>query len=640
MQLKRGPMLSQVMYHLCLVIVFTGISRSLHAQDLIITNDAIPHHILKYNEIRYLEDTSSSLTFSQASSKVLQAKFTTIQNFHVNRTGSTHWYKFKIQKDRRTKTKWVLEVFDQTIQDITIFSPDVEGKYKSHKFGTSFNFDIRPFAHKNFLIIIDELSDQEFTYFVRIHSSKPFTSLFVVRDLKWFVGYALNEYLAFGLFYGMIVVFSMYNLLMFVALKDKKYIYYIIYNISIALYEMSNDGLAFQYLWPGLPWMNSYADGFFLWCSVISILLFTHEFLGLRHRAPYFARAVWSTITLRSIYFIIAVFNNALFDFKGIEILSLLLALSAAIYIFTKGYRPARFLIIGYSVLMLGLLMKTFIYLEFSWIHNGPATHYSLSYTIIIEMIFVSFAIGDSIRILKSKKERTQRRMIDQLRINEKLQHTLNAELSILVDQRTKELSEKTDLVERQHQEILKMNRLLQMDNEVLNTDIQTIRKARVMSDEVDFEEFSRIYPNRETCFKYLAELKWSSGYTCKRCGNTHFSAGLLPYSRRCSKCGYDESVLSHTIFHNSRIPINKTFYILFLVYITRGRISSYELSKQLNLRQSTCWTYNNKMQKVLKERTTLISKAGKGGWSLLIMDSLPNPSTSAPHSHAVAAAH
>jgi hypothetical protein len=595
----------------------------LDAQVLRTTNDLIPHHILDHTELQYMEDTTRQLTFLKASSIALQDQYKEVKKYRMNRPGSTHWYKFNIRKDPHSQTNWVFEVFDQTIQDITIFSPDARGKYQEQRFGTSHGFTARPFSHKNFVISIDDRSKTQFSYYVRINSSRPFTALFVLRELKWFVGYAINEYLAFGLFYGMTLVFSMYNLLMYLALKDKKYLYYILYNISIALYEMCNDGLAFQYLWPAWPRLNIYADGFFLWFSVFAGLLFTHEFLGLKHRAPLLARAIWWMIGLRTLYFVIALGYPLLFDVKAIEILPLSLALIAGIKVYTGGFRPSRFLIIGYSILLLGVMIKTLLYFDLPWMPNGPATHYSLSFAIIIEMVFVSFGIGDSIRTLRNKKERAQRRMIDQLRINEKLQQTMNDELSILVEERTKALSEKTALVERQHQEILKMNQLLQKDNEVLSTDIQTIRKARVMTDEVNFEEFSRIYPDRETCFKYLSELKWARGYVCKKCGNAQYLAGLSPYSRRCTKCGYDESVLAYTIFHNSRIPINKAFYILFLVYVSKGKISSYELSKQLDIRQSTCWTYNSKMQNALHERAAIVAKAGKSGWSLLILDSL-----------------
>jgi hypothetical protein len=599
------------------------ISALLHAQVLRTTNDLIPHHILDHTELRYMEDTTRRLTFQEASAQSIQDRYTEVKKYRMNRPQATHWYKFNIKKDPHTRTNWVFEVFDQTIQDITIYSPDASGKYQAQRFGTSHRFTDRPFSHKNFVISIDDRSKTEFSYYVRINSSRPFTALFVLRELKWFVGYAINEYLAFGLFYGMTLVFSMYNLLMYLALKDKKYLYYILYNISIALYEMCNDGLAFQYIWPAWPGVNTYADGFFLWFSVFAGLLFTHEFLGLKHRAPLLAKAIWGMIGLRTLYFVIALCYPVLFDFKAIEILPVSLALVAGIKVYKEGFRPSRFLIIGYSILLLGVVIKTLLYFDLRWMPNGPATHYSLSFAIIIEMVFVSFGIGDSIRTLRNKKERAQRRMIDQLQINEKLQQNMNAELSILVEERTKALSEKTALVESQHQEILMMNQLLQKDNEVLSTDIQTIRKARVMTDEVNFEEFSRIYPDKETCFKYLSELKWARGYVCKKCGNTQYLAGLSPYARRCTKCGYDESVLAYTIFHNSRIPINKAFYILFLVYVSKGRISSYELSKQLDIRQSTCWTYNSKMQNILHDRAGMIAKAGKSGWSLLILDSL-----------------
>jgi hypothetical protein len=119
--------------------------------------------------------------------------------------------------------------------------------------------------------------------------------------------------------------------------------------------------------------------------------------------------------------------------------------------------------------------------------------------------------------------------------------------------------------------------------------------------------------------------LKWAKGYTCRKCTNTFFLAGFLPYSRRCTKCGYDESVIAHTIFQNSKIPINKAFYMLFLVYSTKGKISSHKLSELLLIRQSTCWAYNSKMQKILEERKKELKHTGEGGWSKLVLDSNDN---------------
>ncbi|MDB5013111.1 MAG: ATPase, partial [Daejeonella sp.] len=194
-------------------------------------------------------------------------------------------------------------------------------------------------------------------------------------------------------------------------------------------------------------------------------------------------------------------------------------------------------------------------------------------------------------------------------------------EKASIIEQQNDELSQVNDLLQEQAQEISRMNILLEKDNQELSVNIEKVTRARVMSKDVDFEEFSKIYPDKETCFKYLSELKWQDTFSCKRCGNDHYLAGQLPYSRRCTKCRYEESVIANTIFQNSRIPINKAFYMLFLVYSSKGKISSHKLSEILSIRQSTCWSYGSKMKKVLEDRKKELKKDADKGWSMLLLD-------------------
>jgi two-component system, sensor histidine kinase LadS len=141
------------------------------------------------------------------------------------------------------------------------------------------------------------------------------------------------------------------------------------------------------------------------------------------------------------------------------------------------------------------------------------------------------------------------------------------------------------------------------------------------MSADVDFEEFSKIYPDKETCNLFLSDLKWKDGYNCRKCKNTSYYPGHMAYSRRCTKCAYEESVTTYTIFHNTRIPINKAFYMVFLIYSTKGKISSHRLSTLLNIRQSTCWTYGSRIKIVMEERKSKLKKTNKNGWSQLVLD-------------------
>ncbi|HEY0175427.1 MAG TPA: transposase, partial [Pedobacter sp.] len=253
----------------------------------------------------------------------------------------------------------------------------------------------------------------------------------------------------------------------------------------------------------------------------------------------------------------------------------------------------------------------------------------------VLEMVFLSLAIGDKVRVLKHKKDKVQRQMIRQMAENAKFKDTLNLELEAKVEERTREVFHKSLIIEaknseleavnhtlkQQAEEISRMNVLLEQDNHELQTSVEKVTRDRVMSADVDFEEFSKIYPDKESCNLFLSDLKWKDGYRCRKCRHTHYYNGHIPYSRRCSKCSYEESVTTYTIFHNTRIPINKAFYMIFLIYSTNGKISSHKLAEILNIRQSTCWTYGSKVKLVMEERKAILKKANKNGWSKLVLE-------------------
>lgn len=593
-------------------------------QAVVKINDQVPHHVFYSEEIEQLEDISGTWKLEDILQPELDLKFqkNKISTPRISHLNSTYWFRIKVEYLPQSKESWMLEFFDQTIDDINFYAPDGKGKYEHIRFGARYKFDQRIYAHKNFVLNLNNNKAGIGTYYIRVKSSQAASVLIVLRNMRWFVHYAIDEYLFFGLFYGMIAVFGFYNLLMFIAIRQKQYLYYVLYNLSIGLYEMCVDGIAFQYLWSNYPNWNQYAYGVFLFSSSVFGLFFTVNFLYLKSKAPRLYWAIIGIVFMRTIFFVCCLYNHNLFTYKIIEVFPLLIALAAGIYIWRRGFKPARFFVIGYSFLLLGFVVKLMVLLSVPWLPYGPITHYSLSFCFVIEMILVSFAIGDNIRGLRKKKDRAQKRMINQLQINEKLQDTLNKELTSLVDERTKEVREKAATIEKQNEEISLMNAMLEKDNQELHENIEKVTRARVMSHDVDFAEFSKIYPDRDTCFEYLSELKWAKGYTCRKCTNTHYLSGFLPFSRRCTKCGYDESVIAYTIFQNSRIPINKAFYMLFLVYSTKGKISSHKLSQLLLIRQSTCWSYNSKMQKILEERKKDLKNAGEGGWSKLIFES------------------
>ncbi len=609
-----------------------------HAQKVVEITDDLDQHIFNFSEIEVLEDPKAQFTFEQVSSAPFASKFkpsikSTPQTANFN---TTYWYKINIKHNSNAENRFLLELFDQTIDHLTIYVPNNNGDYEVKELGDRLQFKHRDLSHKNFEIYIDNDHNEIQTYYFKIQSSQIADVIIVLRSVNWFISYALDEYFYFGIFYGMILVFSFYNLIMYIAIRQKQYLFYVLYNLSVGLFEMSSDGIAYQYLWPNSPNWNQIAYAFFLYATSIFALLFTRELLFVKAKAPKLNQVIIAVIAARSLFFLYCLFlDQELFSYKFLEFVPLTVAFFTGIYIFKRGYQPARFFVLGYSFLFFGFTLKFLIMLGIAWLNFGVITYYSLSFCFVLEMVFLSFAIGDKVRILKQKKEKAQRQIIQQMSVNAKLKDKLNQELEVQVQERTKEVFNKSIIIETQNEELLRaneqlkqqaeeisrMNVLLEQDNQELQTNVEKITRDRVMSADVDFEEFSKIYPDKESCDSFLADLKWRNGYTCKKCKNDHFYAGHTPYSRRCSKCDYDESVTSYTIFHNTRIPINKAFYMIFLIYSTKGKISSHKLAELLNIRQSTCWTYGTRVKTVMEERKSILKKSNKNGWSLLVLD-------------------
>jgi hypothetical protein len=113
--------------------------------------------------------------------------------------------------------------------------------------------------------------------------------------------------------------------------------------------------------------------------------------------------------------------------------------------------------------------------------------------------------------------------------------------------------------------------------------------------------EFQAQFPNEEKCIEYLASLKWATGFKCQKCGHDKYSAGNRPFDRQCTRCNRGESPTAGTLFHKSKLPILKAFYIIYYLATTKNGISSTELSRKLALRQKTCWLFKQKVMKAME---------------------------------------
>jgi hypothetical protein len=117
-----------------------------------------------------------------------------------------------------------------------------------------------------------------------------------------------------------------------------------------------------------------------------------------------------------------------------------------------------------------------------------------------------------------------------------------------------------------------------------------------------DLLEFIKLFSTDDDCLKYIADIKWSGDeFICRKCGNKNFCKGRKNYSRRCTKCKYDESPTSGTQFEKISFDLLRAFHILYALSVRKKGISSYEIESEFSISQETCWKFRNKVQAIMK---------------------------------------
>jgi len=273
---------------------------------------------------------------------------------------------------------------------------------------------------------------------------------------------------------------------------------------------------------------------------------------------------------------------------------------------------------------------------------------YSLNVAFVAEVVILSYALGEKIkgltettlftqrRLLKQlrKKHQAQDQLVEQLRENQLLKDQLNSELEALVARRTDELRRQNDTVAAQNHELLEANGLLALQsaaieqlNGELRRDLRAEQTARIQAREVDFGEFSQIYPDRDACLRYLADLKAAHGpYRCRKCGHEKSCEAREPYARRCTRCRYVESATTATLLQKCKVPIIKALYAVFLLHTHRGHYAPAELARVLELRPATSWAFAQKVLAALHRRRLAPDYEENEPWTHVLLDATAEP--------------
>jgi transposase-like protein len=100
-----------------------------------------------------------------------------------------------------------------------------------------------------------------------------------------------------------------------------------------------------------------------------------------------------------------------------------------------------------------------------------------------------------------------------------------------------------------------------------------------------------RHYSNPMTCLQEVAEVKWPKGQAiCPRCNSKRNSFLKTRLMWKCLDCKKQFSVKVGTIFEDSAVSLDKWLCAMWMLANCKNGVSSYEISRCLEVTQKTAW--------------------------------------------------
>ncbi len=368
------------------------------------------------------EDSSAKLPFEEIQK---------IHNFtpHKNNLsmGYTHskiWFRFKIKNITDTKLKYFVKFKDRITDKTDCYIVKEDNTYKRITHGIGYLKDGETY-HKNeptfeFNLAVGETK----TIYLSLHSKY---SIFVSFDILNEDALHRSELIhdkIYSIYFGAMIALLLYNLFIYIIIREKAYLYYVLYVLSLLIWQLSVNGF-----FPFETYNSSfsfYMMGYAIPMWISMLIFFSRAILEtekLSHKIDTFLKYI-------SYLFIILAITSMFFLYESFLVINALATFVPPylLYIGYKSYKNGNKAAIFFIVAQLSFLSLSTL---FSLMTNG-----TLEYTLLtrhgivlgsfIEIILFSLALGYRIKLNQDEKLQIVRQA--------------NLELDEKVKERTKEL--------------------------------------------------------------------------------------------------------------------------------------------------------------------------------------------------------
>jgi two-component system, sensor histidine kinase LadS len=361
-------------------------------------------------EFMIFEDVDGSCDFSVVSSPAFTASFHPYaqDTLSLGVSHSVFWVRFilPVFPYAETGAREFLQLANPNISWLDVYFPvygadDTQGAI--HYVEKNGGAARRPLNHEvwdtSWAFIVPGSYARGQYVFLRLQSISSLRLPVLVWQEKAFFQSVLVKNFIYGIFYGILAAMLLYNLFIVFVLRDKTYLFYILYIFFMLVYQLDAHG--HLKLWLELPYAL-YNSLFWLCLAAAFVfsILFTASFLQIHKGEIRDSIVIQGLLTVAVIQGLLGIAGYAIWAnniARGLGIIEPLVFIALAVSRLRRGFRPAIFYLLAWGILSWGILV---------WIlsPNRVFAENILMLSTAAEMVLLSLALSDRFRTLRLKE--------------------------------------------------------------------------------------------------------------------------------------------------------------------------------------------------------------------------------------------
>ncbi|HEY0824933.1 MAG TPA: 7TM diverse intracellular signaling domain-containing protein [Ramlibacter sp.] len=364
----------------------------------------------------YLEDPDGRLGLEDILRPEQQARFRPVRssgpsaNFGL--TTSAIWLRLEIRAPAGSDPEWLLELAYPPLDHLELFSPAREGGWQRQVGGDLEPFASRAIAHRNHVLPLWLPAGQASAIYLRLASQGT-----MAAPLRLWRPSALwrsdqASYALLSLYFGLLTGLFLYNLLLFVSVRDGAYLVYVLFVAGMATAQAALTGLGYQFLWPRQVWWNSVSPPAGLCTAAMFGMFFARRFLESHRDMPVMDRILLALAALWGLTLLTAValpYVVSTWIVTVLAPLSVVALMVSGVLALRRGHGGAKHYLAAWAVLLAGVL--TLFLHNTGVLPSNGLTSNALLIGSALEMVLLSFALAARINVARRFREQAQARL-------------------------------------------------------------------------------------------------------------------------------------------------------------------------------------------------------------------------------------